>query len=53
MTRKTFLAAVTDACTFLMLPGSPAEMNKQAYYKTHVEPFMSVDRKHLLQMVAA
>jgi hypothetical protein len=31
ITRKTFLAAVTDACTFLTLPGWPAEMNMQAY----------------------
>ena len=31
MTRKTLRAAATDAWIFLTLPGSPAEMNMQAY----------------------
>lgn len=30
-TRKTFLAAATEAWIFLALPGSPADMNMQVY----------------------
>ncbi len=33
-TRKTFLAAATDAWIFFALPGSPAEMNMQVYCGT-------------------
>lgn len=34
--RNTLRAAATEACIFLTLPGSPAEMNMQAYCMQHL-----------------